>query len=526
MKRRSLIAGAACLPLAAPFVRAAERARVLRFVPNTEPPVLDPVTNTATQTRTHAYLVWDTLYGLDTDYAPHPQMVEGHTVEDDGRQWTLTLRPELRFHDGQPVLSRDVIASIRRWAATDGFGGALLGATDELAELDDRRLRFRLKTPFPLLPNALGKMSPSIAPIMPARLASVPPTQQVKEVIGGGPFRFLASERVPGSRMVYERFDGYVPRQDGPPGFTSGPKRVFFDRIEWAIMPEAATAAAALRAGEIDWMETPSPDLLPMLRADPALVVSVNDTTGVVPILRFNSIQPPFNNADIRRAVLGCVSQADFLAAFSSDKSLQRSPIGVFCPGSPMANDSGLNTLPTHPDIEAGRRALKAAGYGGERVVVLGASDHPVNSVMAQVGADLLKRLGMNVDYAEMDAGTMFQRRANRESVDKGGWSVFPSSVAGIDVLNPAVSFLARGDGPKAWYGWPSDPALEKLRAAWLVTPDLATQRDLCRQIQLEVLHDAPYAPLGQILQPMAYRRGLTGILPGFAKFWGVQSAA
>ena len=522
MKRRSLIAGAACLPLASPFVRAAE-ARVLRFVPNTEPPVLDPVTNTAAQTRTHAFLVWDTLYGLDTDYQPHPQMLAGHTVEQDGKLWTLTLRPGLRFHDGEPVLARDVTASIRRWAGADGFGASLLAATDALDEVDDRTIRFRLKAPFPLLAHALGKMSPDIAPIMPARLAASPSNQPVTEIVGSGPFRFLASERVPGSRMAYARFDGYVPRDDGPAGFTSGPKRVFVDRVEWSIVPEAATAAAALQSGEVDWVETPSPDLLSLLRADPAIKVSVNDTTGVMPVLRFNSIQKPFDNLAIRRAVFGAISQAEFLAAFSSDRSLQRSPVGAFCPGSPMSSDAGLAALPVHPDMDAGRRALVAAGYGGERVVVLGASDHPVNSVMAEVGADLMKRLGMNVDFQDMDAGTMFQRRANREGVDKGGWSVFPSSVAGIDVLNPAVSFLARGDGPKAWYGWPTDPALERLRAAWLTSPDLAGQQDISRQIQLELFDQAPYAPLGQILQPTAWRTRLTGVLPGFAKFWGVQ---
>ena len=356
MKRRSLIAGAASL-LAAPSVRAAE-ASVLRFVPNTEPPVLDPVTNTAAQTRTHAFLVWDTLYGLDTEYEPQPQMLAGHTIEQGGKLWTLTLRPGLRFHDGTPVLARDVTASVRRWGAADGFGGAVLAATDELAEVDDRTIRFRMKAPFPLLAHALGKMSPNIAPIMPARLASAPANQPVKEIVGSGPFRFVASERVPGSRMVYERFDGYVPREDGPAGFTSGPKRVFFDRIEWSIMPEAATAAAALRAGEVDWVETPSPDLLPLLRGDPALMVSVNDTTGVMPVLRFNSIQPPFDKVAVRRAVFSAVSQADFLAAFSSDKGLQRSPVGAFCPGSPMDNDAGFNLLPTHPDIEAAKRAV------------------------------------------------------------------------------------------------------------------------------------------------------------------------
>jgi peptide/nickel transport system substrate-binding protein len=524
MQRRCFLGAAAGLVLAAPAVRAAP-SRVLRFVPNVDLPVLDPIANTAAQVRNHAFLIWDTLYGLDTDYTPRPQMLEGHAIGRDGLQWDLTLRPGLRFHDGTPVLARDVTASLRRWASVDGFGATLFAATDELSEPDDRTIRFRLKHPFPLLPDALGKMSPNIPAIMPARLAATPASKQVPEIVGSGPFRFLAAERVAGSRLVYERFDGYVPRPDGTPGLTSGPKIVHVDRVEWHIMPEPETASGALRTGEVDWLEAPPPDLLPMLRRDANLTVKVIDPAGVVPILRFNSIQPPFDRRAIRRAVLSAVDQAQFMSAFSDDRAQWRTGVGAFCPGAPSASDAGLGVIIGPHDIDAARRAIAAAGYEGERVVMLGPTDHPVNSVMAEVGADLFKRLGLNVDYQAMDAGTMFQRRANRESVDKGGWSCFPSAVAGIDVLDPAVSFLARGNGKNAWYGWPDDPALERDRLAWFDAADLATRRRLCDSMQTEIVSEAPYAPLGQILQPTAFRSSLTGLLQGFAKFWNVRPA-
>ena len=523
MKRRSLLAGAACLPLAAPAVRAGEGARTIRFVPNGDLAVLDPITNSVMQTRTHGMMVWDTLYGIDENYQAQPQMLEGHLVEQDGKQWTLTLRPGLRFHDGEPVLARDVIASLQRWRLADAFGQALFAVTDELSEVDDRTIRFRLRAPFPLLPQALGKMSPSICVMMPARLCTGPATVQVKEIVGSGPFRFLADERVPGAHLAYARFDGYVPRESGTPGFTSGPKRVHVDRVEWFVMPEPATSAAAVRAGEVDWLEAPAPDLLPLLRRDPALTVRVNDQTGVLPVLRFNCIQPPFDNAGIRRAVLSATSQAEFLAAFSNDTSLQRHPVGAFCPGTPMANDAGLQKLSAPVSTSVARRAVADAGYRGEPVVVLGASDHPVNGVMSQVCADLLKQLGMNVEYRNMDAGTMFQARANRNPPDKGGWSIFPTSVPGIDLLNPMTSNMLQANGQAGWYGWPTDPLLERLRADWLVAPDQAAELEISRQVQREALQQALFMPLGQILQPTAYRSSLTGMLPGFAKFWEVR---
>ncbi len=521
MRRRGFLTSTVAA-LATPAI--ARPAQVIRFVPNVDLPVLDPIANTAAQVRNHAFLVFDTLYGLDTDYVPRLQMLSGHETDSGGLTWTLRLRDKLRFHDGTPVLARDCVASIRRWGSVDGFGATLLAATDALEAPDDRTIRFRLKRPFPLLPDALGKMSPNICAMMPERLAALPASKPVPEIVGSGPFRLVASERVPGSRIVYERFADYVPA-DGPPGFTSGAKRVHVDRVEWLIMPEPSTASAALQAGEIDWLDAPPPDLLPPLKRDHTLVVAVNDTTGVVPILRFNSLHPPFDNLAVRRAVLSAVHQKEFMQAFSSDPANTHTGIGIFCPGSPLASMAGLDQAEGTATIAEARRAIEAAGYKGERVVMLEPTDHPVNSVMALVGADLFKKLGFAVDDQAMEAASMFQRRANRQDVTHGGWSCFPSAVAGIDVLNPAVSFLARGNGNDAWYGWPNDPELETLRLSWFETPDRAAQKVIAEKMQLQVLSQVPYLPLGQIVQPTAYRRVLADILPGFAKFWSVRKS-
>ena len=524
MRRRTLLQAAALAPaaLAAPCIAQAENARVLRFVPYVDLAILDPMVNTASQTRTHGYMVYDTLYAQDANYRSQPEMVAGHVIEDDHRLWTLTLRDGLRFHDGAPVLSRDVAASIRRWGAADPAGRAMMAAVAEMTAPSDQVVRLRMRQPYRQLPDVLGKIAPSMACIMPERLASTPPTKPVSEVVGSGPFRFVADERVPGSRNVYQRFEQYVPRPGGAPGLTTGPKRVLLDRVEWITMPEAATAAAALQNGEVDWWEVPSPDLLAMLRRDAKLVTAVTDKTGVVPILRFNCMQSPFDNAGIRQAVLSATNQQEFMEAFSSDPTTWRTPLGLFTPGTPMASTAGLDRFSGHPDLAAARRAIAAAGYGGERLVIMQPTDHPVNNAMAQVGADLFKRLGLNVDMQAMDAGTMFQRRANREGVDHGGWSCFPSMVGGADTLNPAVSFLTRGNGKDGWYGWPTIPALEAARAAWFDAPDEAAQQALCAQMQVAVLDYAPHIPLGQILQPTAYRADVNGVLDGFAKFWNV----
>ena len=172
MRRRELLkavgAGVAAA-LAAPRAGRAERTNKLVFVPTEDLSVLDPHLAGARSRRTHAYLVFDTLYGIDTSWAAQPQMVEAHQVEDDGLTWTLRLRDGLRFHDKEPVLARDVVASIRRFAARISLADALMAVTEELSATDDRTVRFRLKRPFPHLPEALAGPGGIVPAIMPER---------------------------------------------------------------------------------------------------------------------------------------------------------------------------------------------------------------------------------------------------------------------------------------------------------------------------------------------------------------------
>jgi len=526
MLRRHFLGGvslAAIAPLAMPRLARAQNAATLRFVPFVDLSLLDPVATTATPTRNHAFLVFDTLYGLDADFQPQPQMVQGHVVEDDGKLWKLTLRDGLKFHDGSAVTARDCVASIRRWAARDSFGQALTAATDEMDAPDDKTIRFRLKKPFPLLPAALAKASPSMCAIMPERLASTDPSKQVTEIVGSGPFRWLPDQQLAGARAAYARFGGYVPRADGTVGGTAGPKVAHFERVEWTTMPDVSAAASALRAGEVDWWETPSPDLVSLLKRDRNLRVEVKDRQGLTPILRFNCIQPPFDNVALRRAVLGAVDQSEFMQSYSSDPETWHVKLGMFCPGTPMANDAGFDKLFGKTDIARAKAAVVASGYKGEKVAFLLPMDHPVSAPLGQLGIDLFQRIGLNVDVQAMDTGTLFQRRNSREPVEKGGWSVFPSMVSGLNILDPAVTSVARANGLQGWYGWPTSPRAEQLRDAWMEERDPAQQKALAVQMQQQAWEDATFLPTGQIFQPMAWRRGIDGVLDGFVKFWNVR---
>ena len=523
MKRRTFLAGPAAA-LAMPAVGRAEQQSVIRFTPEADLAVLDPIWTTASQSTQHGYLVYDTLWGQDAQYRPQPQMLAGHTVEQDGKLWRLTLRDGLKFHDGTQVLGRDCAASVHRWAQRDVFGQALLASLDDISAPDDKTILIRLKQSFPVA-NAIGKSSGNICAIMPERIASTDAFTQIKETIGSGPYRFKPDERVPGSRVVYERNTAYVPRSDGVTSGTAGPKIAHFDRVEWVILPEAATAAGALQRAEIDWLLTPDADLVPSLRADKNLVVRVISPTGSISCMRFNALQPPFDNPAIRRAFFPAIVQSDYMIAMNgNDHSRWRDGVGYFCPNLPMANDAGMSALTGPRSLDAAKRALEQAGYKGERVVLLGPGDVAYAKILADVTADLYRRLGLNLDYQVMDWGTLVQRRAKMDFIANGGWSVFQTNWPGPDQANPAVNVFLRGNGKAAAPGWPSSPRIEALRVEWLQTTDFEKQKQIARDTQLQAFEDVPYIPLGQTIASTAYRANLTGILDGAVPvFWNVR---
>ncbi|UFN47713.1 ABC transporter substrate-binding protein [Roseomonas sp. OT10] len=523
MRRRTLIASAAAT-LAAPRIAGAQRASVLRFVPQSDLALLDPVQTTAAITRNHGLMVFDQLYGVDANLQPQPQMAEGHTIDQDGKRWTIRLREGLRFHDGEPVRARDCAASVRRWGKRDTFGLALMAATDEIETPDDRTLVFRLKRPFPLLADALGKSNSNICVMMPERLAQTDPSRAVPEMIGSGPYRFVAGERVAGAQVVYERFRDYAPRPGGEASFLAGPRRAHFDRVEWRIIPDAGTAAAALQSGEVDWWEQPAIDLLPLLRRNAALRVDLVESYGFFSLLRPNHLHPPFDNPAIRKALLGAFVQADFMQAVVGDnRALWKDNVGFFLPGSPMASDVGLSALPKRADFDTVKRDLQAAGYKGERVVFLVPTDFQTVNAMSEVAGDALRRSGINLDYQAMDWGTALQRLASQEPLDKGGWSLFSTWSLGAGVASPAAHAYIRGSGRSATFGWFGSDRMEALRNAWLEASDLDTQKRICRDMQALAFEEVPFYPTGFFTQATALRSDLTGLVKGAPLFWGIR---
>jgi peptide/nickel transport system substrate-binding protein len=513
MRRRTLITGAVAL-LATPAI--AQRTPVLRFVPQANLSSLDPIWTTATVTTNHAYYVYDVLYATGADLKPRPQMAEGHRVSEDGRAWTFTLRPGLVFHDGTPVRSRDCAASLQRWSKKDPFGQLVDKVVDRYDTPDDRTLVIRLSRPFPLLLDAIAKPDAAVAWIMPERIAATDPDKAFTEVVGSGPYRFLADEYVSGSRAAYAKFDGYHPRSE-PVEWGAGGKVAHFPRIEWHIIPDPATVAAALRNNEVDWWEQPLPDLLPNL-VSAGIKTQIDQPGGRHAFARVNHLQAPFNDKKARQAFMMAVNQEDYMhAAQGDDKSLWAVCRSPYPCGTPYAKDYGSSLM--RGDIEAAKRLLGQSGYKGEATVVINPTDFAAIGPLGQVTAELLGRVGFKVDLRESDWGSVVQRRTSRESTDKGGWSVFHSFGSATSYATPATSTLVREQGKDAWFGWPGNPAVEAMVQDWLAAPDDASRTRIADAIGAAAMDDVATIPVGQFFIKTAFRTAITGVLQGIAPY-------
>ena len=476
-------------------------------------------------TRNHGYMVYDTLYGQTGQkdgFKATPQMIAGHTIENDGKTWKLTLRDGLMFHNGEKVLARDCVASIKRWGARDAFGQALMPRTDEVSAPDDKTIVFRLKQPFALLPDALCHGASNMCAMMPQHIAETDPFKQFTEVVGSGPFRFKTDERVQGSLFVYERFDGYKPREDGEASFTSGPKIVHFDRVEWHVSRTPLPRPRRYRLAKWTGGRTLQPTCCRCYGRTTSH--RFTDPTGGPFMLRPNHLYPPFDKPAVRRALMGAIDQKEFMiAAKGEDASLWSVPWGFFAPSSPLASDAGMSALTGKRDYAAVKKALEAAGYQGEKVVLMVGTDLPVLNALSNVALDMLKRVGVNVDYQATDWGMVVQRRALTKPPADGGWNLFCTGFSGLDFFSPASHLPLRGNGKGAWFGWPDDPKIEALREAWFSAADLAAQKKVGAEIQLQAFQNVPYYPLGLAHNATAFRKDITGVPEGFVIFWNVR---
>ncbi|HEY9566695.1 MAG TPA: ABC transporter substrate-binding protein [Thalassobaculum sp.] len=528
MKRSALGLAVAVSTAAAVFGghQAVAQEKVLRVAMHADVRTVDPFWTTQTIAGIHGMMVYDTLFSSDADLNPQPQMVGSWEVSDDRMTYTFKLRDGLMFHDGSPVTSKDVVASMNRWGKRDGAGKQLMGYTTSITAKDDKTFVWVLNEPYGLLIDILAKTGTSIPFIMREKEALTDPFTQIEEVIGSGPFMFKRDEWMPGSKTVYTKFEGYVPRSEPPSGHAGG-KVVKVDRVEFIWMSDPQTAQSALVAGEIDYLENPAPDFLPILASTPGITLETHPAMGTMGIIQFNHLHPPFNNVKARRAMYYLINNADYLNTIAADPKLQTLCYSYFGCGVAMETDAGSEPYKGPKDIAKAKQLFEEAGYKGEPITILHGTDHqyinPANLVMIQ---QLRKAGFLNLDVQGIDWGTVVSRRAKKEKPSEGGWNIFITGTTVLSSSSP-ITHVALGMGcEKAWFGWPCNAKHEELRKQWAFAQDIETRKKLAVEISKSAYENVPYISFAQWRNPVAYRSDqISGVIavPSIPPMWNIE---
>ncbi|MFO1349130.1 MAG: ABC transporter substrate-binding protein [Gammaproteobacteria bacterium] len=496
---------------------------VLKVIPHADLKNLDPIWTTAYITRNHGYLIYDTLFAMDEELKPQPQMVEKWQVSGDKLTYTFTLRDGLKWHDGAPVKAEDCVASLQRWGKRDGMGQRLMGFIASLTPVDDKTFKMVLKEPYGLVLESIGKLSSNVPFMMPMRLAATDPFKQVPETIGSGPFKFVKDEWVPGSKVVYMKNADYVPRKELPSAAAGG-KIAKVDKIEWLYIPDQQTAMNALISGEVDYFENPQHDLVPILKQTPGIVVEQLDPLGNQGMLRMNHLLPPFDKPEVRQAVLHLIDQKTYLQAAVGNPEYYKVCYSLFACGTTFATEEGYDEYKKR-NLEKAKALIKQAGYEGYKVVIMQPTDIPITSAASLVTAQNLREAGFTVEVQAMDWSTLTSRRSKKDPVDQGGWNIFHTWWIGGDISNPISHAGLSGGGPdKAWFGWPSDPKIEELRDAFAKETDLDKRKALAAEIQARALAIGTHGNFGTWFNPVAYRDNIQGVIKSPVQFfWNIE---
>lgn len=506
--------------------QAIAKGKTITAVMHSDLRVLDPGFTTAYITRDHGYMVFDTLLATDSNFKVQPQMADWK-VSDDKLTYTFTLRDGLKWHDGTPVTAEDCVASLKRWGRNDNMGQKLMDFTASIEPIDAKSFALKLKEPYGLVLESIGKPSSYTPFMMPKRLAETPAGQQIKEQIGSGPFKFIQSEFQPGVKAAYEKNTDYVPRKE-PPSWTAGGKVVKVDRVEWITMPDAQTAVNALQSGDIDFMENPSFDLLPVVKANKDIKIEILNKLGFQTLGRMNFLHPPFDNVKVRRAALLAMNQKDVLDALIGNPEYYKICGAFFVCGTPLATDEGAGALIKGGAMAEAKKALAESGYDGTPVVIMAPGDVVTLKAQPIVAAQLLRDAGFKVDLQATDWQTVVTRRASQKPPKEGGWNMFFTNWVGADVMNPIANASIGGRGTKGgWFGWAESPKIEEMKDKFARSSSPDEQKKIAAEIQKEAFDQVIYVPLGQYLAPSAWRKSLTGVLDGPATpvFWNIDKS-
>jgi len=358
--------------------------------------------------------------------------------------------------------------------------------------------------------------------MMPKRVAETDPNPQLSDFTGSGPFVFKRDEWKPGDKTVYVKFDKYKPRSEPASGLAGG-KVANVDRVEWRAISDHQQAINALLAGEIDFIEAPPHDLLPLAIGDSNVKQFDWNVLGNQFTFRPNWTAKPFDNPKVRQALLYAFNQKDFLEAVVGDPKYYKVCNSYFPCGTPLFSEKGFEGK-LNSDFKKAQELLKEAGYDGTPIVLMHSTDLQILTNLAPVAKSLMEKAGFKVDMQSMDWQTLVARRAKKDLPAQGGWHAFLTSWVAADILNPVMAGFFNAGCDKAMFGWPCDKEIESLRDQYARETNPAKLKPIAEAVQVRVTQYPTHIHLGQWYQAAAVRKNVEGNLEApVTVFWNVE---
>ena len=414
-------------------------------------------------------------------------MVGDWSISPDGLTYTFTLREGLMYHDGRPVTAAPVVASIQRWAGKALGGRAIFDPfVVSMQALDDTTFQIVLSEPIGLILPTIASQRLPVLTVQTSEDAALHYLDHAPNTIGSGPFTLVSWE--PGNTLIWDRWDGYVPRNEPTSGW-AGSKFVMVDRVENVFVVDPNTRAALLESGEVDLVHQLPVDLFPSMDAN-LEVTTFFDPHANTNQLRFNHLWPPTSNKLFRQAMALAIDQAEYVAAMQPIP-FARECYSIWGCGTALETTTDADRFLSRVDLTGAQELLAASGYAGEVVVLMAAANFTEILNAGIVSNAVLARLGVNVDFQQMDWTAMAEKRNVRARPDAGGWSMFHTWSSARE---PHDSLFFNPQ----WAGWYENPVVEQLKQDYLRAPDLAERRAIAKQLQIIFMDEFPSIIVGE----------------------------
>ena len=509
LNRRSLIQGASAVGLGLPMTRAGQSAfaqetdtpvqgGTLRVTVAGEPPTLDIHQTTAGIVSLITWVMYEPLFTYDEGFQLIPMLAESHEVSEDGLVNTLRLRQGVLFHNGEEMTAADVVASIERWGALSGHGGALLEATESINEVDEYTIEFNMNRPFGSFTATLAENYQGCA-IYPKSVIDEAGDEPMQSgFVGTGPYRL--ADWQPDRFIRFERFDDYSNLPGEPVGH-GGHKYQYLDVIEFIPVPDEAAAVAGLQAGDYHYLSTVSSDQFETLSDAPGIVVQQlppNDIDVIV----LNWRSPLTENLLIREAVQAAISSEPILQAAHGEGFYRVDP-GVMLQETAWHSTVGEEFY-NQGNPELASQLLEEAGYDGTPLRFMSTQEYQYLYNIGLVAVQQLEEAGFTVEFETFDWATVVERRADPEL-----WDAFPTSYP-FSPDPTQLSLLQLCEWPGWWCSEETSDFFDDLRS----DSDFETRFTHWEAIQSNFYTEIPMIKVGDFSSIAAMSELVGGFVP------------